>query len=50
MGIMSLGTPFPRGYAHSAANHFFGARKVDLIQNALKELDRESASLTSTGS
>ncbi len=29
---------------------FFEAREVDLIQNTLKELDRESASLTSTGS
>jgi len=29
---------------------FFEAREVDLIQNALKELDRESASLTSAGS
>ena len=29
---------------------FFEAREVDLIQNALKELDRESASLSSSGS
>jgi YgiT-type zinc finger domain-containing protein len=28
---------------------FFEGREVDLIQNALRELDRESASLTSPG-
>ena len=29
---------------------FFEAREVDLIQNALRDLDRESAALTSAGS
>jgi YgiT-type zinc finger domain-containing protein len=29
---------------------FFEAREVDLIQNALRELDRESAALSAAGS
>jgi YgiT-type zinc finger domain-containing protein len=29
---------------------FFEAREVDLIQNALRELDRESAALSTAGS
>jgi len=47
MDITSPGTLSPRGYARKCGEPFFEAREVDLIQNALRDLDRESAALIS---